>query len=68
MLIFIFVLLITFLYLLFKTKNNLHMFQQNFYNENNRYLKWLGKNKKVFISELYPKIKNKREDRRTKRI
>ena len=40
MLIFIFVLLITFLYLLFKTKNNLHMFQQNFYNENNRYLKW----------------------------
>ena len=27
-------------YLLFQLKNNIHMLQQNFYNENNRYLKW----------------------------
>lgn len=52
MLIFIITLFITFLYLIFKTKNNLHMFQQNFYNENNRYVKWLVKNKKVFNEDI----------------
>ena len=52
MLIFIITLFITFLYLIFKTKNNLHMFQQNFYNENNRYMKWLVKNKKVFKEDI----------------
>ena len=33
----------------FKTKRALHMLQQNLYNENNRYFKWLFKNKKVFL-------------------
>ena len=27
-------------YIYIRTKKNLHIFQQNFYNENNRYLKW----------------------------
>ncbi|MBR2678064.1 MAG: UDP-N-acetylmuramoyl-tripeptide--D-alanyl-D-alanine ligase [Bacilli bacterium] len=33
----------------YKTKRSLHMLQQNLYNENNRYLKWVMKNKKQFI-------------------
>ena len=33
----------------FKSKKTLHMLQQNLYNENNRYLKWVMKNKKQFI-------------------
>ena len=33
----------------YKTKKSLHMLQQNLYNENNRYLKWIIKNKKQFI-------------------
>ena len=38
------------LYLLgFKTKRSLHMLQQNLYNENNRYLKWVFKNYKIFL-------------------
>ncbi len=38
----------------FKTKKSLHMLQQNLYNENNRYLKWIFKNNKQFLSlELF---------------
>ena len=34
-----------------KNKKSLHMFQQNLYNENNRYIKWILKHfKKVFLS------------------
>ena len=33
----------------FKTKRSLHMLQQNLYNENNRYIKWIFKNYKQFI-------------------
>ena len=33
----------------YKTKRSLHMLQQNLYNENNRYLKWLIKNKSQFV-------------------
>ena len=33
----------------FKTKRSLHMLQQNLYNENNRYLKWVFKNYKQFL-------------------
>ena len=33
----------------YKSKRSLHMLQQNLYNENNRYLKWLYKNRKQFI-------------------
>ena len=34
----------SFLYLLLRFKKNLHILQQNFYNENNRYIKWGNKN------------------------
>ena len=37
------------LYIIIKTKKNTQILQQNFYNENNRYLKWGNKNiSKVF--------------------
>ena len=37
------------MYIILRTKKNLHILQQNFYNENNRYIKWGNKNiKKVF--------------------
>ena len=36
---------IIFLYSMIKTRRSLHMLQQNLYNENNRYLKWVNKNK-----------------------
>ena len=53
------VLLISFIIINFyKTKRSLHMLQQNLYNENNRYLKWIKKNfKKAFsIFDLVPII------------
>ena len=31
-------------YLLFKSKKAMHMMQQNYYNDDNRYLKWLSNN------------------------
>lgn len=34
---------------IFKSKRNLHMMQQNLYNENNRYIRWILKNNKEFI-------------------
>ena len=34
----------------YKSSKTLHMLQENLYNENNRYLKWVIKNKKDFIS------------------
>ncbi len=37
------------LLLYFKTKRSLHMLQQNLYNENNRYLKWVFKNYNQFL-------------------
>ena len=33
----------------YKTKRFLHMLQQNLYNENNRYVKWVMKNKQLFL-------------------
>ena len=40
----------SFIYVLFyKTKRYLHMLQQNLYNENNRYLKWVWKNYEQFL-------------------
>lgn len=42
--------IIAFIYaLFFKSKRFLHMLQQNLYNENNRYLKWVVKNYEHFI-------------------
>ena len=38
-----------FLLLFYKTKRNVHMMQQNLYNENNRYLKWVFKNYNQFL-------------------
>lgn len=44
------ILIIAISYLLFyKTKRSLHMLQQNLYNENNRYIKWILKNKTQFV-------------------
>ncbi len=45
-----FILIIAFVFaVVFKTKRNLHMLQQNLYNENARYVKWLFKNTKQFL-------------------
>ena len=35
---------------IYKSKRHLHMMQQNLYNENNRYIKWILKNNKEFLS------------------
>ena len=51
MLIIIFILIISLIFANhYKSKKSLHMIQQNLYNENNRYLKWVIKNKNQFIS------------------
>ena len=34
----------------YKTKRSLHMMQQNLYNENNRYIKWIIHNQKQFLN------------------
>ncbi len=48
MYLFIFIYLI---YVFYKSRNSLYMLQQNLYNENNRYLKWIIRNKKkTFIT------------------
>lgn len=45
------ILFIALIYLNFyKSKRSLHMLQQNLYNENNRYLKWVFKNNRQFLS------------------
>ena len=38
-------LIFQFIYIIYLTKKSVHMLQQNLYNENNRYLKWVFKNK-----------------------
>ena len=49
--IYIFAFIIILIFNIIKNKKSLHMLQQNLYNENNRYLKWISKNPKyVFIS------------------
>lgn len=47
--IYIITLLTFFLANFYKAKVSLHMLQQNLYNENNRYLKWVMKNEKQFL-------------------
>lgn len=37
----------------YKSKRNLHMMQQNLYNENNRYVKWQLKNNKFLTIEIF---------------
>ena len=41
--------LLIILYVCFVGKRTLHMLQQNLYNENNRYIKWINKNIKTTI-------------------
>ena len=43
---------IVFIYSMLKTRRALHMLQQNLYNENNRYLKWVWKNKTEMIKNI----------------
>ena len=43
---------VIFVYAMIKMRRSLHMLQQNLYNENNRYLKWVKKNK----SEIYKNL------------
>ena len=51
MLVFIFIFLISLIFAnIYKSKRHLHMIQQNLYNENNRYIKWIFKNSNQFIS------------------
>ena len=48
---FIVSLCIPFVYIYLKSKKSFHMLQQNWYNEGNRYIKWLFSNKKkVFLN------------------
>lgn len=48
---FIISLLVTVPYIYLKSKKSLHMLQQNWYNDGNRYLKWINNNKsKVFAN------------------
>lgn len=39
-------------YLHFKSKKSVHMLQQNWYNDGNRYIKWIWKNKKEIFGSL----------------
>ena len=43
---------VAFIYTVYLTKKSLHMIQQNLYNENNRYLKWIIKNPKITFLNL----------------
>jgi len=43
---------VIFIYSMIKMRRSLHMLQQNLYNENNRYLKWVNKNKKEIYKNL----------------
>ena len=49
---FIISLIMIYIYAYMKTKKSFHMLQQNWYNEGNRYLKWLCKNKKIINIDL----------------
>ena len=41
-----FLLIAVYLYIIYASKKSIHMLQQNLYNENNRYIKWVFKNKR----------------------
>ena len=49
MVIYILLILMLIFCTVFKSKRSLHMLQQNLYNENNRYIKWMIKNNKIFF-------------------
>jgi len=49
----IFNIIVSILYIYIRTRKNLHILQQNFYNENNRYIKWGNRNlNKVFKYDI----------------
>ena len=50
MLVLILLTLLILLAVCLKSKKCLHMLQQNLYNENNRYIKWLAKNRMIFLN------------------
>lgn len=51
--IFVYALLfIQYIYIIYKSKKSIHMLQQNLYNENNRYVKWVFKNKRETFLNL----------------
>lgn len=52
MLIYIVLLVLISLTVIVQSKKSLHMLQQNLYNENNRYLKWVAKNYKGYFNIL----------------
>jgi uncharacterized protein YggT (Ycf19 family) len=54
----ILLLIVYLIYLIYSSTEAMHMLQQNLYNENNRYLKWIRKNiRKAFsIFDLVPII------------
>ena len=53
LLIFYCILVLSLVFVIFyKSIRSLHMLQQNLYNENNRYLKWVSKNKKEIYKNL----------------
>ncbi len=50
MIMYLILLLIIIVTVIIKSKKSLHMLQQNLYNENNRYLKWVFKNSSDFLN------------------
>ena len=44
--------IIAYIYIIYKMKKGLHMLQQNLYNMNNRYLKWVFKNIKTVLGYI----------------
>lgn len=50
MILYILLLFVIFILLLYKGRKSLYMLQQNLYNENNRYLKWVFKNRRDFFN------------------
>ena len=50
MIMYLILLLVIIVTIIVKSKKSLHMLQQNLYNENNRYLKWVGKNYQIFVN------------------
>ena len=40
------------MYVIDVSMRSYHMLQQNIYNENNRYLKWVWKNKKLILKNI----------------
>ena len=56
MILFIIALICMFIYIVFDLKKAFHMLQQNWYNDGNRYLKWINNNSKfifVWFDYLY---------------